>query len=310
MSNDLKVFNPAAAGLPAELASVFDVAALAGDLTNGAGGGFQVISIRGSKWRIKVGGEEKPILNENGEAIPSIEAVIVKSSDAVSKIYYAQSYTEGDDEAPACSSIDGVTPDAGVANRQSDSCTTCPHNVWGSRITDAGKKSKECSDSRRLAIWMNTPCPDGVDDAEAMLLRVPAASLNDLTKYGSNLTSKGFPYNALVTRIGFDLNAAYPKLTFKAIRPILDEDAPFVAKMFNSDVVEQILNTDAQPATEPTMAPTPSEPEMKFEEPPVEKKAKPAKKAKGNGKAKPAVIPEDNEDADLDNVISNLASLD
>ena len=66
MSKEMNVFNPAGQ-LSAEIASIFDVGALAGDLSDGAStGGFQTISIRGSKWRVKSGGEEHNILNEDG----------------------------------------------------------------------------------------------------------------------------------------------------------------------------------------------------------------------------------------------------
>ena len=58
--------------LPAELASAFG-----GDRTAdliSSSGGFPVISIRGSKFRVKVAGEEKPLINaQTGDPMPSLQ---------------------------------------------------------------------------------------------------------------------------------------------------------------------------------------------------------------------------------------------
>lgn len=273
MSKEMKPFNPTA-GLPAELASVFDVDALAGDLTDGAGGGgFQVLSIRGSKWRVKSQGEEQVIVNEDDDPIPSIEVVILKANKGVSKIYYNKKYSEGDDEAPTCFSVDGISPDASSTKKQHTNCAACKHNEWGSRMTDAGKKAKACADTRRCAVWLHTPC-EGVDETEPMLLRIPAASLSDLHSFGTQMQNKGYPYNALVTRLGFDHNAAYPKLTFKPVRPINEEEAQTVVAMFNSDTTANILNTNvetAEPAAESSSQETVS---TEFEQPPEQEEPK------------------------------------
>jgi len=241
MSKEMKPFNPTA-GLPADLASVFDVESLAGDLTEGAGGaGFQVVSIRGSKWRIKSQGEEHVVTNDDDDPIPSIEVVMLKANKGVSKIFYEKKYTEGDDGSPTCFSVDGVAPDNSSEKKQAKNCAACKMNKWGSRMTEAGKKAKACADTRRVAIWLHTPC-EGVDPSEPMLLRVPAASLADLHSYGTQMQNKGYPYNALVTRLGFDHNASYPKLTFKPARPINEDEAAEVVRMFNSETTGHILS--------------------------------------------------------------------
>lgn len=119
--------------LPAEMQDVFDADSLAGDLYDGVQGGFAVISIRGSRFRIAKAGEETVMLNEKDEPIGSLECVLVKASRNVSKLYYAKSFEEGDDAAPDCWSIDGITPDQGATTPQSKKCATCPQNVWVAR---------------------------------------------------------------------------------------------------------------------------------------------------------------------------------
>ena len=243
--------------LPAEMQDVFDADSLAGDLYDGVQGGFAVISIRGSRFRIAKAGEETVMLNEKDEPIGSLECVLVKASRNVSKLYYAKSFEEGDDAAPDCWSIDGITPDAGATTPQSSKCATCPQNVWGSKITPAGKKTKACGDNRRIAV---VPLGD-IENKQydgAMMLRVPAASLADLALYGKGMAGKGFPYNAIGTRIGFDTSASFPKLTFKPIRPLTEAELIQVAEVAMSPTVNAILDappTEAAPTPEPTAEP-------------------------------------------------------
>lgn len=254
--------------LPANFEDIFSVANAA-DLSEGAGAGFSVVSIRGSRWRIKSGGEENLLTNPDGEPRTSLEAVIVKSNRQVSKIFYAKSYTEGDDAAPDCWSMDGVSPDAGVENPPSRNCATCPNNVWGSKITPAGKKTKACADSRRLAI---VPFDDLENEVFGgpMLLRVPAASLAQLAEFATILSKKGHAYNAVAVRIGFDPDASFPKLTFKPIRVLTSEEKAIIAHHWNSEKTAVILSQAAEitPVTpaEPAAAAEPGQNELDFDE--------------------------------------------
>ena len=314
---------PSTANLPAELQDVFNAEELAGDLYDGTSGGFAVIGFKGSRWKIKSGGEEEPVLDDNGEAKPSLEVVLVKASREISKVYYDKDYAEGDDSAPDCSSVDSTVPDAESANPQSETCATCPNNAWGSKITPAGKKSKACGDSRRVAV---VPLQDIANEpyGGAMLLRVPAASLSDLAKYGKGMQAKGFPYNAIGTRLGFDINAAYPKLTFKPIKPLSEAQLIQVAEVFHSDGLQSVLSKTAsvsapKPQPKPKPKPKPAESvSFEFEEEsenpaPAEEQPSPTPKpaAKKPVKKAAATQPapaEDTPDDDLDALLADLDS--
>jgi hypothetical protein len=314
--------------IPANLIDVFETDDMADDLTSGVSGGFSVVSIRGSKFRIKHGGDETLVTNADGDPVASLEVVMIKASPNLSHIYYEKSFEEGDAEAPDCFSIDGVRPHAESRNQQCDTCATCPNAVWGSKITPAGKKAKKCQDSRRMAV-----VPAGDVDNEVyggpMLFRIPAASLGDLATFGKGLKAKGFPYNTIVARIGFDTNVSYPKLTFKAVRPLNDEELQKVADHITSGRANTILDSDAEflAAPAPAKKPEPPKPEtsqsvdieFEVEEPaPVAKKAEPkpaAKKAEPKPAAKKAepkpepvreASPLDN---DLDDILSDLDEL-
>jgi hypothetical protein len=227
--------------------NLFEVDMSNNDLSAGVGDGFGYVSIRGSKWRVRRGGEEKPVLNDEGEPVATLPVVMLQASEALSRIFYEKKYTEGDDVAPDCTSLEGVVPDADSPKKQSATCASCPHQVWGSVMTDAGKKAKRCQDSRRVAVVPLNDIPNERDGGP-LLLRVPAASLKDLSLYGKQLLDSGFHYRAVGTRLGFDMDASYPKLTYKAIAPLTDEQKEQAKAHFMSGAVDSILEISARPA--------------------------------------------------------------
>lgn len=225
-----------------------DVLATSKEMTGGTTSGLPVISYRGKVWRVKKSGEEQAYLDQNGDPVPSIEVVLVKSVPHMSKIFYEKKYSDGDSGPPRCWSSNGKTPDAEVENAISPTCAACPNNVWGSRTSDAGKKGRLCADSRRVAVVMAHEMEENGAEAEPLLLRIPAASLNPLKDYIEKvLQPKGVPFCALVTRIGFDSEQAHPQLTFRGARFLTDEEAQAVMKLRESDSVNRILNDQDAP---------------------------------------------------------------
>lgn len=205
------------------------------DLSAGVSTGFPIISIKGKVWHVVQGGVRTLVADDNGDPRSSIEVVILKSNPAVSKLYYAGGYTEGDDARPTCFSHDGVAPDPGSLEVQATKCAICPRNQWGSRVTENGAKGKECSDSRRLAV-----APSG-DLSNPMLLRVPAASLKELVAYAEMLVKRATPYSAVVTKISFDHTVAHQKFVMKAIRWLTAEEVAQVAETMDGAVVTAII---------------------------------------------------------------------
>lgn len=232
------------------------------DLSAGVSGGFSVLSIRGSKWRIKAGGDEHLVTNSEGDARSSLTGVLLKANKHISKNYYEGGYSEGSNEAPSCFSTNGINPDPSVENPVAPSCKSCPKNQFGSRITETGAKAKACSDSRRVAF-----VPEG-DFANAqfggpMLLRVPAASLSDLASYGKAIAAKGrgHRYNTIITRMSFDPETSYPKLKFKAVRPMTEEEGSELAGLLQDPEFIQKIEFILAEATElEASAPAPAAP--------------------------------------------------
>lgn len=212
------------------------------ELSGGVTSGFPIISYKGKVWRIRKGGEEELHVDNQQNALPTIDVVLVQANPHPSKIFYDKKFEEGSNESPRCFSNDGLKPDVSVQEPYSSVCASCPNNVWGSRITDNGKKSRACSDARRMAVVFANDLLDNGADCMKLLLRVPPASLNPLKDYAEKvLAPKGIPFFGIVTRIGFDVNAAHPQFTFKASRFLNDDEAEVITSLRNGDDVKRIL---------------------------------------------------------------------
>lgn len=239
---------------------------LSNDLAAGVQTGFAIVGYKGKVWSLRYRGENKIIMREDGDGpVNSIEVVILKASSVISKIWYKDGYVEGSDAAPDCFSTNGVTPDMSSKNRQANTCAACPMNAWGSRVTANGKGGKACSDSKRIAV---VPLRDIRNEVYGgpMLLRVPAASLNELAQFGNKLQSLHYPVQAVAVRIAFDPAESYPKFKFGAIRPLSDDEADEVLEMMNDPQVGRVLAEGSEHAGQPVAAPAP---ESVFEQPPA-----------------------------------------
>jgi hypothetical protein len=246
----------------------FQAASLQNDLSAGVQTGFAIVGYKGKVWDLRFRGESTKLMRPDGDgAVNSIEVVIIKSSGVLSKIFYKDGYVEGSNAAPDCFSTNGQTPDMQSKARQANTCATCPQNAWGARITAAGKPGKACSDSKRVVI---VPLQDMRNEVYGgpMLLRVPAASLNELAQFGNKLASLGYPYNSVAVRIGFDPAEAFPKFKFSAIRPLTDEEAEVALELQNDPQVARILAEGSEHSAPATAAPAIAMESM-FEQPPV-----------------------------------------
>ena len=237
--------------LPAELVQHFQSFVGEDDLNAGVSAGFPVMSIRGAKWRIIEGGEEHPIyLPDSKDLAPFVKVVLLRANANISKVFYAGQYVEGSDSAPDCYSNDGVAPAADSANPQCASCAACPQNVWGSKISPSGSKIKACADVRRVAVL---PAEDL--GYSPILLRVPGASLSDLAQYGKALKQRGIPYAAVVTKLSFDPDAAFPKIMFQYERVLTQEEMTSIAERMGEPVIEDILGLTTRGAAPAAPAP-------------------------------------------------------
>lgn len=236
-----KALVPVNSKLPA-IFQQMPVSAVVSELTGGVTSGFPILSYKGKVWRIRKSGEEELHLDPQGNAMPTVDVVLVQANPMPSKIFYDKAYEEGANETPRCFSNDGAKPDISVQNPISAICANCPNNVWGSRMTPSGKKSRACADSRRVAVVFSQDLLENGADAAVHLLRIPPASLNPMKDYAEKvLAPKGIPFFAVSTRIAFEPTAAHPQFKFAPARLLNDEEAEAVMALRGSPDVERIL---------------------------------------------------------------------
>jgi hypothetical protein len=223
----------------------------------------------------------KEIAQNEDRAMPII---ITAANPNVSRTFYAGTYQEGQAMAPTCWSNDGVTPDIKAEAPQASKCATCSQNIKGSGQGD----SRACRFSQRLAVLLENDIRGDVYQ-----LTLPAQSIfgavengkMPLQAYAKFLGSHGLPVTAVVTEMRFDTASATPRLTFKAVRPLTEEElALTVEKGQSADAKAAIAATAAQmdgatkvslpPAVEAIEAPTKVEAEA------VAETAEPTKRTK------------------------------
>jgi hypothetical protein len=230
-------------GMPSIFASRSDLP----DMAKAAGANllpsFAVIGYKGRNWRVKYRGEDELLTDERNVPIPFLDVAIVGISPAIAKIWYDKRYQEGDNAAPDCWSTNGVSPDLASPKKQCSTCAACPQNVFGSRITEAGKKGKACQDNRRLAV---VPMGDVSNEGYGgpMLLRLPPMSLANLDKYARDIGPFGAQPYMVGTRLGFNYDVAYPEITFQALGWLPTEDASVALDWITDPQTERILSTE------------------------------------------------------------------
>lgn len=298
MSN-IAVFNPTQ--LPA-FARKGELSAIAKALVGGSAQTGKRISIKGGVFRLVVDGKEVTAIEDR-----YVDVVIVNAAPKVSRTYYEGTYDEGKATAPACWSQDGDKPDASVKQPKHSNCANCPMNAKGSGQGD----SRACRFSQRLAVVL-------ANDIEGDVMQLSLASTSifgkadgdnrPLQEYARWLTAQGIDPTMLITRLKFDTKAPVPKLFFKAMRWLTDDEfSTTQAKGQSEDAIKAITMTVSQTdgvaavaapapfagtppkAAKAVAAPAPAADEDDEEAPPPAPKAKAAK-------AKPAPAPAASDD--------------
>lgn len=301
MSNTAMTLFNSASAMPAHVANAF------GDAENiVARETTPALTFRGKTWRLRVNGEENVVTRMvDGEALPAqtIQVVVLNLNAKRSRLFYEGAFEEGKNAAPRCWSSNGEAPDADCHSPCAATCAACPNSVKGSKITPNGKETTACGSVKRLAV-----VPVGALEMEPLLLKVPQTSMWDKNnpeaeakgyyawdQYADFLRQRGVKHTAaVVTRIRFDPNVAYPKLLFTAARWLEADEAAKVVPVVSSEAVMKLL---AGKINEDVVANAPA---VVADEESFEQAApKPAPKAAPAPKPAPAPVEElwDDEDA-------------
>lgn len=212
MSNEVTLFKN---GVPAYLRSEG-----LNDITKSflSGGGGKRISIRGGVFRLIADGKEIATSEER-----SMNVIVVNAAPKVSRAYYEGAFDPNANASPTCWSVDGERPDPTSESAQSANCASCPQNIKGSGQGD----SRACRFSRRIAVVLENDL-----DGDLFSMTLPAQSIFGrgdngklpLNAYAQFLAGFNVNITAVVTEMRFDTSSATPKLTFKAVRPLTEDE--------------------------------------------------------------------------------------
>jgi len=193
------------------------------DTLAGSSGGSmnRRISIKGGVFREVINGKE---VRANEDR--SMNVVLINAAP-ISRMYFAGTYNEGEVSKPVCWSSDTQTPDPKVPEdqRQSARCMDCKQNIRGSASSGEGRA---CRFQQRVAVML-----DGqLDNGEIYQLTLPSTSVfgdgekgkMPLQAYGRYLKAHNTHAISIVTEMRFDTSSPTPKLVFKAVRPLEEEE--------------------------------------------------------------------------------------
>lgn len=208
---------------------------------------------------LSIQGNRFTLVDIAGNTIPiqtlHVDVVIVDINNHVSKIFFGlnKPYDPDNPTPPVCFSDNGIAPSQGSGQPQSATCASCPHNVWGSKISQMGSAVKQCADQQKIAVYV----PEYSDGL--FLLRIPPGSFVNWRAYMAKFAGAGLEPDRVITRISFEQNAV-GTLLFQSPGYITETMVGMVSKMIESKAAEMMIGKldkpreGALPAPQPTAA--------------------------------------------------------
>jgi hypothetical protein len=260
----------------------------------GGGQGNRRISIKGGVFREIVGGKEVRINDDR-----AMNVAIIKAA-TVSRMFFGGAYVEGETSKPTCWSSDGNVPAKEVpeAQRQSARCKGCKQDIKGSGQND----SRACKFQQRVAIML-----DGdIASRNVYQIILPATSVfgdaengkMPLQAYARHCDAHSTLIESIITEMRFDTASPTPKLVFKPVRELTDDEADVVLEMMqHPDTIKAVtLNVSQTDGVIPAPKLAAPEPKAEVKAPDPEPEVKKAAK-------KPAPVVEEKPAVDLAEIV-------
>ena len=259
------------------------------------------LGVMGKIWSISKDGATQKLMRRDadGEEIPVsiFKAVIVDCAPTRGRAFYEGAYDPNNTTAPRCWSDNGKAPSSAVENPVATACGNCPNSVKGSKVNDNGVAGVACASHRMLAV-----VPAAKLDFTPLRLKLAITSIWDsqspdmeaqgwysFDKYLDFLKANGCAHTgAVVTKMRFDANAAYPKLFFSADAWLTEEQQVYIASRVKTPEVQKLLDGSWTPAGADGVATT---------KPQAEPEHTPEPEPEPIAKAKPAA---EDDDGDID----------
>ena len=246
MSN-VALFNPSQ--VPAFARNRKELSAVAKALAGGGAATGKRISIKGGVFRLISDGKEVAAIEER-----YLDVVVVNAAPKVNRVFYIGKFDPANPTPPDCWSADGDVPSPDSENKQASKCAECPQNIAGS----GQGNSRACRYQQRVAVVLANDV-----EGDVLQLALPATSIfgkedgenRPLQAYARWLGAQNIDPSEVVTRLKFDTTSESPKLFFKTMRWLTDDEyAVCVEKGKSEDAIKAITMTVSKMDKVPSVA--------------------------------------------------------
>lgn len=172
--------------------------------------------------RIRMSGPK--LIAPDGQEGETLEVIVI---DFVSSnLYYDDTYDRDNPKPPACFAIGPeptmLVPSTSSPDKQSDTCSACPNNQFGSR-----GKGKACKNTRVLAVVPITALDTPDEPAPIWIMSIPPTSVKVFDAYVQSLVAR---HNTVpigvVTQITMDQTSSFSAPKFSVVRPVAADEFP------------------------------------------------------------------------------------
>ena len=190
-----------------------------------AGGGSEIgkrISLKAGFFRLLSEGKEVATIEDR-----FLDVVIVAAAPKVNRIFFAAKFDSENPKPADCWSIDGEKPSETANAKQAETCNSCPQNIAGS----GQGNGRACNYQQRTAVVLANAM-----DGDVLGLTLAATSLFGkeeggnfpLQAYARWLAAQKIDPAMVVTRLRFDTKSEFPKLFFKTMRFLTEDEYDMV----------------------------------------------------------------------------------
>ncbi len=205
------------------------------------------------------------VMEYQGSPVPDNQLDVVVVDAQLENAYYEGAYDPDNKQPPVCYAFGRndkeMAPHPESPEPQSEKCSTCKWNQFGTAVRNDGKpgKGKACKNIRRIALIPkdHTGSAEDVAKAEVAFMKLPVTSVKGWAAYVRTLGAlHQRPPQAVVTNIKCvpDKDSQF-KVVFDHVEDIDDEDVMEAVIQKHEEIQDQMTAAYPKPSEEEAPAP-------------------------------------------------------
>ena len=140
------------------------------------------------------------ILKVDGQAVPNNMADVRVLAAIGERSYYKEAFSADEVQVPTCYALDSLFPHPEAKEAQSDGCSECQWNKWGTAVDSRGNpaRGKACREGARIVV---VPANVPLKTAPLYTAKVPVTSLGAVTAFSARCATSGALSGEFVTTL-------------------------------------------------------------------------------------------------------------